>query len=139
IVALAMVGVIAVAVLVWLLANGASARPEPGRTETVVALRLRTLAIPREIRNRTNPVPLTQELIDGARRHFADHCATCHANDGSGKTTPGQGLYTRAPDMRTTDTQLLSDCELFFIIEHGVRFTGMPAWGNDSPESEAAG
>jgi hypothetical protein len=41
--------------------------------------------------------------------------------------------------MRTADTQSLSDGELFFIIEHGVRFTGMPAWGNDSPESEAAG
>ena len=138
-VALAIAGVMALAVLVWLLANGASARPEPGRIETVVARRLRTLAIPREIRSRTNPVPLTQELIDGARRHFADHCASCHANDGSGKTTPGQGLYPRAPDMRTADTQSLSDGELFFIIEHGVRFTGMPAWGNDSPESEAAG
>jgi mono/diheme cytochrome c family protein len=69
-------------------------------------------------------VPLTKELIDGARRHFADHCASCHANDGSGKTTPGQGLYPRAPDMRTANTQSLSDGELFFIIEHGVRFTG---------------
>ena len=67
-VALAIAGVMALAVLVWLLANGASARPEPGRIETVVARRLRTLAIPREIRSRTNPVPLTQELIDGARR-----------------------------------------------------------------------
>jgi mono/diheme cytochrome c family protein len=139
VIVLAGVGLIAVAVLGWLLASGASARPEPGRVETVAARRLRTLAIPREIRARTNPVPLTGELIAGARRHFADHCAVCHANDGSGTTTMGQGMYPRVPDMRTEDTQSLSDGELFFIIEHGVKLTGMPAWGNDSPESETAG
>ncbi len=139
VVALAALGLIALAILVWLFANGASARPTPGRTETIVARRLRTLAIPREIRARTNPVPLTNELIAGARAHFADHCASCHANDGSGRTTIGQGLYPRAPDMRTADTQSLSDGELFFIIEHGVRLTGMPAWGDDSPESATAG
>ena len=58
-VALAGVGALAIAVFAWLLASGASARPEPGRIETIVARRVRTLAIPREIRNRTNPVPLT--------------------------------------------------------------------------------
>jgi mono/diheme cytochrome c family protein len=137
--ALAAVGLVAVAVLVWLLANGASARPTPGHFETAVARRLRTLAIPREIRARTNPVPLTDELVAEARAHFADHCASCHANDGSGKTTMGQGMYPRVPDMRTEDTQSLSDGELFFIIEHGVKLTGMPAWGNDTPESETAG
>ena len=139
VVALAVVGLIAVVVGMWLLAGGASARPTPGRFETVVARRLRTLAIPREIRARTNPVPLTNELIAGARAHFADHCATCHDHDGSGRTTIGQGLYPRAPDMRTAETQSLSDGELFYIIEHGVKLTGMPAWGNDTPESATAG
>jgi mono/diheme cytochrome c family protein len=139
VVAFAAVGLVAVVVGAWLFASGASARPTPGHLETVVARRLRTLAIPREIRARTNPVPLTNELIAGARAHFADHCATCHGNDGSGKTTIGQGLYPRAPDMRSAETQSLSDGELFFIIEHGVKLTGMPAWGNDTPESATAG
>ena len=38
-------------------------------------------------------------------------------------------MYPPAPDMRQTDTQQLSDGELFFIIENGIRLTGMPAWG----------
>jgi mono/diheme cytochrome c family protein len=139
VVALAFVGLFAAALAVWLISNGASARPTPGRLETIAARRLRTLAIPSEIRNRRNPVPLTDELIAGARAHFADHCAVCHANDGSGKTTIGEGMYPRVPDMRTEDTQSLSDGELFFIIEHGVKLTGMPAWGNDTPESATAG
>jgi len=38
--------------------------------------------------------------------------------------------------MRGAETQSLSDGELFSIIEHGIRLTGMPAWGTGTPESE---
>ena len=64
-----------------------------------------------------------------SRAHFADHCASCHANDGSGGTELGQNLYPKAPDMRLDATQALSDGELYWIIKNGVRLTGMPAWG----------
>jgi hypothetical protein len=40
--------------------------------------------------------------------------------------------------MRMRDTQSLSDGELFSIIEHGIRLTGMPAWGNGTAEGERA-
>jgi mono/diheme cytochrome c family protein len=63
-----------------------------------------------------------------ARAHYADHCAVCHANNGSGNTEMGRGLFPRAPDMRLASTQNLSDGELFWIIENGIRFTGMPGW-----------
>jgi mono/diheme cytochrome c family protein len=68
--------------------------------------------------------------------HWADHCASCHANDGSGATPIGSGLYPSVPDMRKARTQDLSDGELFYVIERGVPFTGMPAWGNGTPEGE---
>jgi hypothetical protein len=38
----------------------------------------------------------------------------------------GRGLYPRAPDMRLPATQRLSDEALFYIIENGIRLTGMP-------------
>jgi hypothetical protein len=41
----------------------------------------------------------------------------------------GRNLYPRAPDMTAPATQTLSDGELFWIIENGIRLTGMPAWG----------
>ena len=41
--------------------------------------------------------------------------------------------------MRAAATQELSDGELFYIIEFGVRFTGMPAWGDGSSEGEKIG
>lgn len=71
-----------------------------------------------------------------AHAHFADHGASCHGNDGKGQTEIGQRLYPKAPDMTASDTQRLSDGELFSIIRNGVRFTGMPAWGADAPEDD---
>jgi len=50
----------------------------------------------------------------------------------------GKSLYPPAPDMRAARTQQLSDGELFAIIENGIRLTGMPAWGNGTPEGEAS-
>jgi len=68
--------------------------------------------------------------------HYADHCASCHANDGSGDTAIGRGLYPKAPDMRRPATQDLSDGELFHVIEHGIRFTGMPGWRTGTASGE---
>ena len=126
------IGAVVAALLAALLVGGVSARPSPSALETFVARHARHLAIPRVARERTNPIPATPEVIVAGRAHWADHCAACHGNDGSGDTPLGRGLYPNAPDMRLAATQGLTDGELLYIIENGVRFTGMPAWGGDS-------
>jgi mono/diheme cytochrome c family protein len=136
--ALAIAGFVAVAAAFWLISSGISAKNPPGPIESAIARRARSLAIPRESRNRRNPVQATADATASGMRHFADHCAVCHANNGSGDTEMGRGLSPRPPDMRTALTQSLTDGELFYIIENGVRLTGMPAWGTGSPESEQA-
>jgi len=123
--------------LVAFVQGGISARGRPSALETVVARRLRKLGIPSSARNQKNPVQSTPEVLAEARHHFADHCATCHANDGSGNTTIGQNLYPPAPDMRLPETQNLSDGEIYYIIHNGVRLTGMPAWGVDEPDLDS--
>ena len=114
------------------LRHGISARKEPSRAETRVARTLRHFAIPRIDRDEENPwaESATPDVMKGAREHFADHCAQCHANNGSGDTEMGKALYPRAPDMRLPATQSLSDGELYYIIRNGVPLTGMPAWGD---------
>jgi mono/diheme cytochrome c family protein len=125
------------ATALWLfLQHGFSARDQPMAVEAFVARRLRHLAVPRSVRLAQNPVPAIPEVLAEARAHFADHCALCHANDGSGQTEIGKNLYPKAPDMREANTQSLSDGELFYIIHNGIRLTGMPAWGDGSPEED---
>jgi mono/diheme cytochrome c family protein len=128
----ALIGAIAIAVGLSFARRGISAKEAPGPTETVVARRLRSAAIPRAAREERNPVAVSAEALHEGMEHFADHCAICHANDGSGDTEMGRGLNPRAPDMRQPATQNLTDGELFYIIQNGVRLTGMPAWGGSS-------
>jgi len=91
------------------------------------------MAVPWAARDAKNPVTASPEVLSNAMEHFADHCAICHANDGSGNTMIGKGLFPKPPDMRLEETQSLTDGELYYIIENGIRFTGMPAFGTDPP------
>lgn len=116
--------------------KGLSTRTNPSKAEEAIALALRGLATPRAVRNQPNPVEPTAAALEGALEHWADHCAACHANDGSGNTEMGRSFYPPSPDMRAARTQSLKDGELFSIIENGVRLTGMPAWGTGTPEGE---
>lgn len=125
--------------LSYVVATGLSARPAPGSIETRLARAVRRWAVPRDVRNRAAPLPPSTDAIAEAMKHFARYCATCHANDGSGEAPIGKVLFPRAPDMRQAPTQELTDGELFYIIEYGVRFTGMPAWGDGSPKGEELG
>jgi mono/diheme cytochrome c family protein len=136
---LAVLGAASLAFAVWFASQGISAKPVPGPMETRLARAARHYAIPAAARARTSPTPGTPDTLKAGLEHWADHCATCHGNDGAGQTAIGQGLYPKAPDMRAAATQDLSDGELFYIIEEGVKITGMPAWGNGTPEGEEAG
>jgi mono/diheme cytochrome c family protein len=116
--------------------DGVSAKAKPTALEVVIARKARHMALPGAARALTNPVAASEENLRDARLHFADHCAICHGNDGSCDTMMGSGLYPKPPDLRLSETQKLSDGELFWIIENGVRFTGMPAFSSphSSPE-----
>lgn len=131
-------GALALVVVLYVVNTGVSARAEPGRIETFLAGNVRNLAIGRHARELENPIERSPDIIAAGRAHFADHCASCHANDGSGDTAMGRGLFPRPPDMRLARTQDLTDGELFYIIENGVRFTGMPGWGTGEESGESA-
>jgi mono/diheme cytochrome c family protein len=132
----AVLAILGGSVVFYLLRQGVSAREQPPAIEVGVARFCRHLAMPGRERSRANPVPLSDDVLARSRAHFADHCASCHGNDGRGQTSLGRNLYPKAPDMTAPRTQSMSDGELFATIKNGVRLTGMPAWGDDSAESD---
>jgi len=135
-VVLVLSGVAAISVYRAVISHGFSARAKPWAIEEFVARRLRKLATEPAASRLINPYTPTPEIRAEARDHFADHCALCHAEDGSGKTEIGEGMYPPATDLREPETQQLTDGELFQIIRNGIRFTGMPGWGGvDTDES----
>ena len=116
--------------------RGFSTRDQPTAMERWVAGKARAIAMPADAKSRPNPVPNNPEVLAEASAHWADHCASCHANDGGGDSVVGKNLYPPAPDMRLPATQQLTDGELFYIIQNGIRLTGMPAWGSGSAHDE---
>lgn len=127
---------VVVVAMTMVIRHGISARTPSTATERILARTARHFAVPISARNMPNPVALSPGVVAEGRGHFADHCASCHANDGSGKTEIGESLYPKAPDMRGADTQRLTDGEIFYIIKNGVRLTGMPAWGDEHDDAD---
>ncbi len=123
----------AVLVLVYgviVIRRGFSAADQPSYPERVMARTVRSISIPSRARNEKNPLSATPELLAEAREHFANRCANCHGNNGTGPSNIGQNLYPKAPDLRMPPTQNLTDGEIHYIIKNGLRLTGMPAWSN---------
>jgi mono/diheme cytochrome c family protein len=122
------------ALAAMVLHGGLSATATPTRLEALLARSARHLAIPENAREQHNPMSATPENVRDGMMHFADHCAICHGNDGSGDSMIGHGLYPKPPNLKMPDTQKLSDGELFWIIQNGVRFTGMPSFAEHGKE-----
>lgn len=129
--------IVAAIALGFLMTRGLSTRGEPTASEVLIARTVRHFATPASMRNARNPIPLSDAVLADGRAHWADHCAGCHGNDGSGRTEIGRNLYPKTPDMRQPRTQNLTDGELFSIIKNGVRLTGMPAWGDAGSRDDA--
>jgi hypothetical protein len=123
-------------VALWLLPGTFSAKATPPEWEVKAARFIRHLATPSHFLKMSNPIRFSPEILAEARHHFADHCANCHANNGSGKTRMGPNFYPPVPDLRKPAIQTMADGELFYTIHYGIRFTGMPAWGKGQPEED---
>jgi mono/diheme cytochrome c family protein len=70
-----------------------------------------------------------QAKIMMGTNHFADHCAICHGAPGVPKGDIAHGLYPQPPDLAVTSKRY-TDAELFWIVKHGIKMTGMPGWAD---------
>ncbi|GAC1418461.1 MAG: hypothetical protein NVS9B15_01300 [Acidobacteriaceae bacterium] len=110
--------------------HGFSTRTPPTGVETTMATTMRDMAVPGRYKTMKNPVAVTPEVIHEGLAHYADHCAVCHANNGSGDSILGKGMYPRPPNLAGEETQSMSDGEIYYPIAYGIRLSGMPAFGD---------
>jgi mono/diheme cytochrome c family protein len=84
-----------------------------------VAIRAKDIVVPKDL----------DELkrISAGAGQYAEMCSGCHLAPGMKRTEISRGLYPRAPELRRKSD--LTPAEQFWIIKHGVKMTGMPAWG----------
>jgi mono/diheme cytochrome c family protein len=67
-----------------------------------------------------------KRIASGAGQ-YADMCSSCHLAPGMKRTEISRGLYPRAPELRRRSHS--TPAEDFWVVKHGVKMTGMPAWG----------
>jgi mono/diheme cytochrome c family protein len=65
--------------------------------------------------------------------HYAAHCAVCHGAPGVPRGDIGRGLYPEPPDLAKA-APLYTPAELFWIVKHGLKMKGMPAWSDHGDE-----
>jgi mono/diheme cytochrome c family protein len=126
----------AVVLLVGLHGRGISAARPPSALEERAAVAAWRFLVPAHVKQETNPVTPTDAVLTEAADHWADHCAVCHGSDGGGSAKLSRHMYPRVPDVRASRTQSLTDGELFYAIEQGIPWTGMPAWTSGTDEGE---
>ncbi|MBU0422010.1 c-type cytochrome, partial [Acinetobacter baumannii] len=66
-----------------------------------------------------------QRILRGAGQ-YAAMCANCHSAPGKPDTELGEGLYPKPPNLYQTS---LDAKTIFWVTKHGIKMTGMPAWG----------
>jgi len=128
---LTLVVVVIVLMVIGLMRFNLSAMKEPGRLETVVANGAARFVIRRlASRQGLPPRPVdTKGSVASGSTSYGSECGICHGSDGRAQSSMGRWMYPRAADLTSAQVQSYSDQELFWIVQNGIRFTGMPAFG----------
>jgi mono/diheme cytochrome c family protein len=83
----------------------------------------------------TNPLAINEENLKAGASTYKDMCARCHSTPGNNPSVYGQSFYPRAPQL-SGGMPNYTDSQLFWTIKHGIRNTGMPAWGSMLSDDE---
>jgi mono/diheme cytochrome c family protein len=92
-------------------------------------------SIVRHASGETNPVALNEDNLKAGVDTYKAMCARCHSTPDGEASVYGQSFYPPAPKLPEGMAQY-TDLQLFWLIKHGIRNTGMPAWGSMLSDEE---
>ncbi len=122
-------------VVCWTGAYDVAATNPPGRMEKKLAAFTLNRAIQKRAPVRTNPFAKPEDVRFGLA-HYKENCLDCHGAPGVEESEFGQGLNPPAPDLTLPSIQRMRDGEIFWVVSHGIRMTGMPAFSPTHKEDE---
>jgi len=107
----------------------------PSATESKLAMAAVDASTDRRSPDVKNPVPATEENIVAGAKLYLDHCAGCHGEPSNPESTFSRSFYPPVPEF-FKDAPDMAENQNFYIIQHGVRWTGMPAWNGTLTEDQ---
>jgi thiosulfate dehydrogenase len=108
---------------------------EPGSLETKLAMPALDASVDRLAPDVKNPIQLTGENLLAGMKIYQANCAGCHGDISHPHSAFGDSFYPRAPQF-AEDAPDMPENQNFYIIQHGVRLSGMPGWKTSLKESE---
>lgn len=109
---------------------------QPSHAEMHLAMAAVDASTDRNAPQTKNPLTANEDTLVSGAHLYMDHCAGCHglpanpdAPFGKSFNPPVPQFFKEAPDMPENQN--------FYIIQHGVRWSGMPAWGDTLNDTQA--
>lgn len=100
---------------------------EPSRFERSFAMSAVDASTDHQAPDTKNPLAPTEENITSGARIYVDHCAGCHGVPSNPDSQFAQSFNPPVPRF-FKDSPDMPENQNFFIIQHGIRWSGMPAW-----------
>lgn len=104
-----------------------SATDNPPRWESFAAHKAFAAAVERQATKQENPIQATSANLIAGMKYYRNGCAGCHGDAGKPSRWGTTDFYPRIPQF-DSDPPREADWQMFWIVKHGVRYTGMGAW-----------
>jgi thiosulfate dehydrogenase len=106
-----------------------------GSLESKIAMPALDAAVDRRAPDTKNPLQPNDENLAAGIKIYQTNCASCHGDIHQSHAALADGLYPRAPQF-LEDAPDMPENQNFYIIQHGIRLSGMPAWKQVLSEKE---
>jgi mono/diheme cytochrome c family protein len=112
-----------------------AADQKPSLVEEKIAMAAVDASMDRRAGEGKNPVMPTEENIAAGAKLYLDHCGGCHGVPSNPESEFARSFNPPVPEF-FKDAPDMSDSQNFYAIQHGIRWTGMPAWGKTLSAAE---
>uniref|UniRef100_E6PXW9 Cytochrome c domain-containing protein n=1 Tax=mine drainage metagenome TaxID=410659 RepID=E6PXW9_9ZZZZ len=98
-----------------------------GALETELAMPALDAAVDRRAPEVQNPIQPTEDNLLSGMKIYQANCASCHGDIQHPEGVLANALYPRSPQF-IKDAPDMPENQNFYIVQHGIRLSGMPAW-----------
>ncbi len=109
--------------------------PPPSKLESMIAMRSVDARIEREAKGLVNPLKPSEATLLAGMKLYRNGCAGCHGAPGKPSAWGEKNFYPRVPQF-ADELPDMKDAEMFLIVKHGIRYTGMAGWDGMMKDEE---
>jgi mono/diheme cytochrome c family protein len=107
----------------------------PSKIETILAGQAMDASVARAAPKVANPTAADEANLVAGARLYRENCTLCHGDPAHPKSPLADSLNPPAPQFMSDQADMPENQNLY-IIEHGIRWTGMPGWGRVLSEEQ---